>query len=673
MVRFLYPLFSPMMRFLYSLLILSWPLLVRGEWDEIPELLPKEEGSLVSVQLGLPENGHVIAFGHFTADRRLDCLVLDQSGNQLSVYIMKPSEGRYYKSLANAVVPKENLIIGAVMSDFDHDGWSDVLVMYRGREGGNQKVSISLFLGDGETLRPSNWNISPAKGEVFPIDYTGELQLSLLGVSGSAADRSTYLWKNKATSRNELATDFQDPVIVPSFGQLSSPGWHAQADVNGDGHADLLLMTGDSSLEIWLRKLTESADAQPYKLDSKISLPLGAGPLVTADVDGDGHLDIIFAVCYPVGTCSAENSLHVMFNVQRRFCTGGKKDKDLPDCVHPGEELFTPEGAKFKFDPSPGTSDHLVIPINKVYTESPMRVLFTDPLTNEPVSMNVGDYDLDAYPDLAVVLIDQAQLKGSRAIVLHNVPCTDELCSGPQVAAGRRTFVDDPKGMDVLRSLRGVTSVAFADWYDIGPPGFIVNQYDPSNHHATHRSIKNAISRDAFSLRTETLNGVCPSPCRSIKTGAKAERPIGVNYVGASCRFSFVGPEGATQVRSGTQLSQTANRALQSPTLLFGLGRTSNFVQFLEVGLPGFSTSTFTKSNIFPNSEIIFSPPHADSAGWRAELQISPGEYMLYVFVSVAMALLVLAVITGIFKLKERKEDEVERRKATHLINFDAL
>jgi integrin alpha FG-GAP repeat containing protein 1 len=93
-------------------------------------------------------------------------------------------------------------------------------------------------------------------------------------------------------------------------------------------------------------------------------------------------------------------------------------------------------------------------------------------------------------------------------------------------------------------------------------------------------------------------------------------------------------------------------------------------VQTLEVATPGLGG--YSKNNIFPNSEIMFVPPHAD-AGWRAELQINPGEYLVFVGISVAVALLVLAVITAIFKWQERREDEIERRKATHLINFDAL
>ncbi|PJF17295.1 hypothetical protein PSACC_02914 [Paramicrosporidium saccamoebae] len=648
---------------------------VHCEWDEIPELLPNEEGSLVSVPLGLPEAGHVLAFGHFTADRRLDCLVLGQMGNQLSVYIMKPSDGLYYKSLATAVVPQDEVIIGAIMSDFDHDGWADVLVMHRPRSRTSKNTKLTLFLGDGESLRQANWDIAPARDEVFPVDFMGNLQLSLFGVTQNSKDATPSLWQNSALRRDEVSKGFMEPFPLATIDKLAIPGWHAQTDFNGDGRADLLLMMSEEkttlpiAFEIWQRETYKDEKVAPYTMAGRYVLPRGTGPLTVTDVDGDGHADVVFVVCDPPTTCADENSLHIMFNIQRRFCSRHHAEEG---CKTPDEHLFNPNGESFKFDSAAGTADHIVLTAKTLFPGEDVRFSFEDPSNNLPVSLSVGDFDLDSYPDLAVVLADRSnptQKDKHRAAILHNMPCVEGMCTAAQITARRRTFVEALKGMEAVRTLRGVSSIAFADWYSMGAPGFLVNLYDSAGK-TTHRSIKNAISRDAFSLRTETLNGVCPAPCKAIKTGSASERPVGVNYVGASCRFSFVDPDGATQIRSGTQLSQTAHRALQSSTLLFGLGRTSNFVQTLEVATPGLDS--YAKNNIFPNSEIMFVPPHAD-AGWRAELQINPGEYLIFVGISVAVALVVLAIITAIFKWQERREDEIERRKATHLINFDAL
>lgn len=46
------------------------PAAVRATWKDIPELLPTQEGSLQEGRLELPLFGHVVAFGHFTRERK---------------------------------------------------------------------------------------------------------------------------------------------------------------------------------------------------------------------------------------------------------------------------------------------------------------------------------------------------------------------------------------------------------------------------------------------------------------------------------------------------------------------------------------------------------------------------------------------------------------------------
>jgi integrin alpha FG-GAP repeat containing protein 1 len=660
---------------LATLSLITLPVTVICGWNKLPELLPTEEGSLQGAPLGLPEVGHIIAFGHFSPDRRLDCLVLDETRTQVYIYTGSP-EGRYKKSLAIATSPAGSIVVNAVLTDVDHDGYADILLMYS--TPGSDKVDFKVFLGNGETLTKSQWQVPAAKGQPLLLDWDGSLQLALLGIPNGEKNTVLSVWKNKATSPNELSTGWKSPEQT-KFSPVALPNWSSQADLDGDGHADLILMTSSAGkddeqsaitngMEIWLR--TNNGDATPYKLAMKKSLPQGTGPLAIADVDGDGHLDLIFAVCYPANSCSSANELHIVYNLQRRFCSRRRNDAN---CRSTDDLLAQSEPFDFATDASgPG---HVIIPLSTLFPGQDLRISFEDNVSKTPISISVGDYDLDSYPDLVLTLADRKQPGRSeltRPALLRNVACDLKYCTGDQISANRRTFIEVLEAVDPLRNARQISSVAFADWYGMGPPGFIVNTY--SNGQPRHFAIRNGISRDAFSFRVETLNGVCPAPCKHSRTGSRAERPSSVNFVGAMYRFAFVDPSGTTQIRSGMQLGQTSNRALQSPTLLFGLGWTSNFIQTLEVGLNMHVGPTqYSKANIFPNSEIIFIPPHADSKTWTAELQIHPGEYIIYVFISVASALVILAVITGIFKLQERREDELERKKHTHLVNFDAL
>jgi hypothetical protein len=66
-------------------------------------------------------------------------------------------------------------------------------------------------------------------------------------------------------------------------------------------------------------------------------------PLCITLLDGDGNIDVMFPVCWPVGTCAEENSIRIIYNQQRTICTsifGGsdcRKDTDL--CS--GDDSFT--------------------------------------------------------------------------------------------------------------------------------------------------------------------------------------------------------------------------------------------------------------------------------------------------------------------------------------------
>jgi len=52
---------------------------------------------------------------------------------------------------------------------------------------------------------------------------------------------------------------------------------------------------------------------------------------------------------------------------------------------------------------------------------------------------------------------------------------------------------------------------------------------------------------------------------------------------------------------------------------------------------------------------------------------LRPGEWIPWVTVTLVVATTILAGIVGVLKWNEKREDEMERRRALHHINFDAL
>ncbi|KAG9053586.1 hypothetical protein FS842_007758 [Serendipita sp. 407] len=77
---------------------------------------------------------------------------------------------------------------------------------------------------------------------------------------------------------------------------------------------------------------------------------------------------------------------------------------------------------------------------------------------------------------------------------------------------------------------------------------------------------------------------------------------------------------------------------------------------------------------VIPNSRVVIIPPDTLGVGeWKRELYLRPGEWIPWVTVTLVVATIILGIIVYAFHWNERREDELERRRALHIINFDAL
>jgi integrin alpha FG-GAP repeat containing protein 1 len=85
----------------------------------------------------------------------------------------------------------------------------------------------------------------------------------------------------------------------------------------------------------------------------------------------------------------------------------------------------------------------------------------------------------------------------------------------------------------------------------------------------------------------------------------------------------------------------------------------------------------FFYEGVIPNSQLIFlpyQPEHVqDSSSWKVELYIQPADYVPWVLIVLAACAVILGIVVAVLRTMERREDEMERRKALHIINFDAL
>lgn len=77
---------------------------------------------------------------------------------------------------------------------------------------------------------------------------------------------------------------------------------------------------------------------------------------------------------------------------------------------------------------------------------------------------------------------------------------------------------------------------------------------------------------------------------------------------------------------------------------------------------------------VIPNSKVVINPPAGDNvADWKRELYLRPGDWIPWVTLTIVIATAILGVFVFILHLNEKREDEMERRRALHHINFDAL
>ena len=97
---------------------------------------------------------------------------------------------------------------------------------------------------------------------------------------------------------------------------------------------------------------------------------------------------------------------------------------------------------------------------------------------------------------------------------------------------------------------------------------------------------------------------------------------------------------------------------------------------------------------VIPNSKLVILPSARQGEAWKRELFLRPGKWIPWVTLTVILGTVVLAVVVLVLRLNEmvgllfflhvpscvltiviaaQREDELERRRASHHINFDAL
>ncbi|TCD70604.1 hypothetical protein EIP91_002634 [Steccherinum ochraceum] len=663
-----------------SLAWLTLPLPTFGIWPFPPKRF-SGNAMMDAGSRGIDTDGRVVAYGDFNGDQFLDALVLSATQQTLTVFLW---DHENYEFVNGGSFQHPQKIYNVIPGDFTQDGRLDLLVVSQGKS--NKELGVQLYVGLPEGGFDLDYLSAPvsAPAEPIPVDTNGDLKIDLFGVTPTST--STFkVWQNvwNASQTRGPVFNVVDPKMDGAQCKISNPHSNAAVDLNGDCLADMFLVCDedngvDKYFQIWINNKDEG-----FSLAQLGRFPQGMQTVTFGDIDRDGTMDMLFVTCDSVSHSNSVGvgcKVNIAYNKQLPLCSStaaepiknGKRVCRLPT------DLCTAD-PDFRFDLREGSDnpDFVRIPISDIFPHSegdaPLHLLVHDKTYDPiiPLPVRLGDANQDGFPDL-LAIVSSGHVRTPQ--LAYSVPCGKGIAGCDSNGRGRRGFQALSKGGEALASITDAKSVAFIDMDDDGTLDIMV-QRTGSQGHGKVTFIQNNFYYDAFFLKAIVLNGACGSGLCVAPNKSTKYHPFGVSYSGATYKYSLLDTSGRRAAAEIAQLPQTAYHALLTPYAYFGLGRTNNYIENLFVGSTKHTEEHYINmEGVIPNSKLVIIPPLGnDETNWRKELYLRPGEWIPWVTLTVVSATILLAIIVFVLHLSEKREDELERRRVSHHINFDAL
>ncbi len=218
-----------------------------------------------------------------------------------------------------------------IAQDLDGDGWQE-LVFANYRADSDWQVDSTVYWGSSRGYDVDRRTDLPTRGarEVLAqdlnLDGTPELVFcNLQEVGGSTATESSVYWGDASGYAAERVTE------LPTLGCRDV----AADDLDGDGWADLVFVGFyDGEEESYdVDSLVYWGSADGYDPDDVLALPTpGALDVEVADVDGDGHTDLVFTG-YAGGDGSEEGETRLFWGSSAGFSAGDVMSFSTPGAI----------------------------------------------------------------------------------------------------------------------------------------------------------------------------------------------------------------------------------------------------------------------------------------------------------------------------------------------------
>ncbi|CAL1703385.1 unnamed protein product [Somion occarium] len=614
----------------------------------------------------------------------LDLITLGSDQQTFTVYLWEHDDFHFTKA---AVFRHPQRVYNVVPGDFTQDGRLDILVMSQSPS--SNEIDIQVYVASPEGGFDLNPIPAPrsAKPQPIPMDINGDLRIDLFGVTPSSP--STFkVWQNvwNASQTSGPLFEMVDPKLNGAQCTLSDPHFNAAVDFNGDCLADIFLVcneqgSNDKYFQIWVNNKDDG-----FALAQLGRFPKGFQSVTFSDIDRDGTMDMLFVTCDSVSSTTGVGSncaLNIAYNKQLPLCKSSTAPsvKNGKRVCRPPTNLCTADD-NFQYNLSEGNDnpDFVKIPISSIFpapssSSTPLSLLVSDVTHNPPLPLPIklGDANQDGFPDLLAILVSGSGSSIPKTPYLaYSVPCGRGVAGCDDNGKGRRGWSVLKKGGEVLREVKDARGIAVLDMDEDGTLDIMVQRTGDQGQ-GNVLFVQNNFYYDAFFLKAIVLNGACGSGLCTTPSGSRYH-PYGVSFSGATYKYTVLDTSGRRSAAAVAQLPQTAYQSLLTPYAYFGLGRTNNYIENLFVGSTKHTAQHYINmEGVIPNSKVVIIPAVGEDGMWKRELYLRPGEWIVWVTLTVVGAMLVLAVIVGVLHLSEKREDEMERRRASHHINFDAL
>jgi len=355
--------------------------------DDVAELLGNGDGTFQAARFfnAFPGNGTApgigigpasIALADFNDDGNVDLAVVNSLTSTVGV-LLGDGTGKFKLTRDIEVGRTPG---GILTGDYNHDGKPDFI----SSNADASSISVVLGKGDGTFVDASHFAVSgrPQNMVMADFNHDGVPDLATSSLFGNGPQSVSVLL-------GKPGGGFQAVNTIPIQGGI---GGLVAADINEDGHVDLLVTNGGGIIELLGKG---DGTFQP-----PMNVPVGtsAGAIVVADFNGDGKLDAVIS-----NSVSGAASLV--------FLPGdGKGGFGVPSNIITLNEVTFLLTADFNGDGKPdiafvdhGIGDTLSVKLGKGDgTFGPAKVVTTVPLTSSIFAVSIGDFNNDGIPDFAV-------------------------------------------------------------------------------------------------------------------------------------------------------------------------------------------------------------------------------------------------------------------------------